>query len=47
MVQDQRVGQAGKKNWKAKKDFGVIDKEMLVLSVIDSGCEINRVNYQC
>ena len=41
------MGQAGKKNWKTKQDLGVVDKEMSVLSVIDSGCEINRVNYQC
>jgi len=41
------VGQAGKKNWRSKQDLGVVDKKMSVLSVIDTGYEINRVNYQC
>jgi hypothetical protein len=41
------VREEGKKNWKTKQDWGVVDKEISVLFVIDTGCEINRVNYQC
>jgi hypothetical protein len=41
------VRQAGKKNWKTKQHLGVVDKEMSVLFVIDSGFGIKRVNYQC
>jgi len=41
------VGQAGKKNLKNKQDCGAVDKEISVLSVIDTGCKINRVNCEC
>ena len=37
----------GKKNWKIEEDLGEVEKVISVLSVIDGGCEINRVNYQC
>jgi len=40
------VGQAEKNNWKIKQYCGAVDKEILVLCVINSGCEENRVNYQ-
>jgi hypothetical protein len=41
------VSQSGKKNCKTKQDWGVVDEEISGLFVIDSGCEIKRVNYQC
>jgi hypothetical protein len=37
----------GKKTWKTKQEWGVADEELSVLCVIDTGCEIKRVNYQC
>jgi hypothetical protein len=35
-----RVRQTGKKNWKIKQYSGVVDKEISVLLVIDTHCEI-------
>jgi hypothetical protein len=37
----------GKKNWKMKRESEVVDKEIAVLFVIDTNCEIRKVNDQC
>jgi hypothetical protein len=34
----------GKKNWKIKQGSGVADEEIAVLIVIDTNCEIRKVN---
>jgi hypothetical protein len=35
------------KNWKTKQNWGAVDKDISVLCVVYTGCEINTVNYQC
>jgi len=37
----------GKKNWKIKQDSRVVDKEIPSLFVVDTNCEIRKVNNQC
>ena len=37
----------GKKNWKIKQDSRVVDKEISALFVIDTRCEIRKVNNKC
>ena len=37
----------GKMNWKIKQDSGLVDKDISVLVVIDTNCEIRKVNNEC
>jgi hypothetical protein len=37
----------GKKNWKITHDSRMVDKEISVLFVTDTHCEIREVNNQC
>jgi len=38
---------AGKNKWKIKQDLGVADKDISVVLVINTHCEIKNVNNQC
>jgi len=37
----------GKNNWKIPYGSEVVDKEISVLFVIDTDCELKKVNNQC
>jgi hypothetical protein len=47
LFSDSHVPQTGKKNWKIKQTSGVVGKQISVLFVTDTHCEIGQVNERC